>query len=92
VNQFKAPADKKGCTISQLALAWLLRQDEGIIPFPGTKRIKYLEENWGGLDVHLSDKEENEIRKFVDMAEVVGGRVPPNIDNSQAIVDPREQS
>jgi aryl-alcohol dehydrogenase-like predicted oxidoreductase len=92
VNQFKALADKKGCTMSQLALAWLLRQDEGIIPIPGTKRIKYLEENWGALDVHLSDEEEHEIRKFVDTVEVVGSRVPPRADNSQILVDTREEA
>ena len=47
VNQFKALADKKGCTISQLSLAWLLKQGDDIIPIPGTKKVKYLEENWG---------------------------------------------
>jgi len=38
VNQFKGFADKKGCSTSQLALAWLLKQGDDIIPIPGTKR------------------------------------------------------
>lgn len=60
VGQLKSFADKKGCTTSQLAIAWLLKQGNNIIPIPGTKKIKYLEENWGSLDVHLTDDEEKE--------------------------------
>ena len=45
VNQFKALVGKKGCTVSQLALAWLLKQGDGIFPIPGTKNFEYLEEN-----------------------------------------------
>ena len=45
---------EKGCTPSQLALAWVLAQGEDIVPIPGTKRRKYLEENLGALDVELS--------------------------------------
>ena len=77
VNQFKALADKKGCSTSQLAIAWLLKQGHDIIPIPGTKKIKYLEENWGALDVHLTDEEETEIRNFVETAEVAGDCMPP---------------
>ena len=76
VKQFTALAEKKGCTTSQLSLAWLLKQGDDIVPIPGTKRIKYLEENWAALDVHLSDEEEAEIRKFVESAEIVGSRNP----------------
>ncbi|KAB5576625.1 putative aldo-keto reductase [Coniochaeta sp. 2T2.1] len=63
VRQFKGLADKKGCTVTQLALAWLLKQGNDIIPIPGTKRIEYLEQNWGALQVALSDEDEVEIRK-----------------------------
>jgi aryl-alcohol dehydrogenase-like predicted oxidoreductase len=79
VNQFKELADKKSCTIAQLSLAWLLKQGDDIIPTPGTKTIKYLEENWGALGVHLTDEEEAEIRKFVEGAEIAGGRAPPSV-------------
>ena len=74
VNQFRALADKKSCTTSQLAIAWLMKQGDDIIPIPGTKRIEYLEENWGALDVHLTDDDEAEIRKFVKTAEIAGGK------------------
>lgn len=74
VAQFAELASKKGCTMSQLAIAWLLKQGDDIIPIPGTKKIKYLEENWGALDVQLTDEDETEIRKFVETAEVAGGR------------------
>jgi aryl-alcohol dehydrogenase-like predicted oxidoreductase len=76
VGQLKSFADKKCCTTSQLAISWLLKQGDNIIPIPGTKKIKYLEENWGSLDVHLTDDEEKEIRKFVETAEIAGARVP----------------
>jgi aryl-alcohol dehydrogenase-like predicted oxidoreductase len=74
VKKFSALADKKGCSTSQLALAWLLKQGDDIIPIPGTKKIKYLEENWGALEVKLTDEDEAEIRKFVETAEIAGGR------------------
>ena len=69
-------AKRKGCTPSQLTLKWLMAQGEDIIPIPGTKKIKYLEENMGALDVTLSKEEEQEIRKVVDEAEVHGERYP----------------
>lgn len=90
VNEFKAFADKKSCTTSQLAIAWLLKQGEDIIPIPGTKKIKYLEENWGSLKVHLTDEEEREIRKFVENSEIVGGRVP-EVYSYATLVDTKEE-
>jgi aryl-alcohol dehydrogenase-like predicted oxidoreductase len=53
VERIKALAAKKGCTPAQLALAWVLAQGNDIVPIPGTKRRRYLEENVGALDVHL---------------------------------------
>ena len=47
-------ADEKGCTPGQLALAWVLAQGEDIVPIPGTKRRRYLEENLGAVDVELT--------------------------------------
>ncbi|MCJ1315141.1 Aldo-keto reductase str7 [Xylographa vitiligo] len=69
-------AKKKGITAGQLTLAWLLKQDELVIPIPGTKKIKYLEENLGALDVVLSEKENTEIRNAVESAEIHGDRYP----------------
>ena len=74
VSQFKHLADKKGCTSSQLAIAWILKQGDDLIPIPGTKKMKYLEDNWGALNIHLTDEEEAEIRQFVESAEVSGYR------------------
>ncbi|KAI0009069.1 aldo/keto reductase [Xylariaceae sp. FL0662B] len=91
VNQFKALADKKGCTVAQLALAWLLKQGDDIIPIPGTKKLKYLEENWAALDVALSNEEEAEIRAFAETAEVAGGVLPAQFE-SHRFRDTKEES
>ena len=52
VERIKALAARKGCLPAQLALAWVLAQGDDIVPIPGTKRRRYLEENIGALDVH----------------------------------------
>ncbi|MCM8733568.1 aldo/keto reductase [Azospirillum sp. A1-3] len=57
VEQVKALGAQKGCTAGQVALAWLLAQGPEILPIPGTKRIKYLEENVGAAAVTLTDAE-----------------------------------
>ncbi len=54
VRKVEEMAAKKGVTASQLALAWVLAQGEDIVPIPGTKRTKYLEENVGAVEVELS--------------------------------------
>ena len=77
VRQYKALADKKGCSTSQLSLAWLLKQGNDIFPIPGTKQMKYLEDNWGALEVELTDEEEAEIRAFAEASALAGGQVPP---------------
>jgi aryl-alcohol dehydrogenase-like predicted oxidoreductase len=84
VNQFKALADKKGCSTSQLSIAWLLKQGDDIIPIPGTKKIKYLEDNWGALNVHLTNEEEAEIRNFAETADIAGGCIPPMFEDRKA--------
>jgi aryl-alcohol dehydrogenase-like predicted oxidoreductase len=50
-------AKQKGCTAAQLSLAWVLAQGEDIIPIPGTKRRKYLEENASAVDIVLSQED-----------------------------------
>ena len=76
VDEINQIAKKKGCTPGQLTLAWLLAQGPDVIPIPGTKKIKYLEENIAALDVKLTSSENAEIRKAVDSAEVHGQRYP----------------
>jgi aryl-alcohol dehydrogenase-like predicted oxidoreductase len=55
VGEVEAIAKEKGCTTAQLALAWVLAQGEDIVPIPGTKYVKYLDQNIGALDLELSD-------------------------------------
>ena len=76
VDKLEGLAKKKGITPGQLTLAWLMRQGEDIVPIPGTKRIKYLEENMGSLEVELSEEDVGEVRKAVDGAQVHGIRYP----------------
>jgi aryl-alcohol dehydrogenase-like predicted oxidoreductase len=54
VRRVEETAREKRCTASQLALAWVLAQDENIVPIPGTKRRKYLEDNVKSVDVNLT--------------------------------------
>jgi aryl-alcohol dehydrogenase-like predicted oxidoreductase len=54
VERVEALAAAKGCTSAQLALAWALAQGDDIVPIPGTKRIKYLEQNLAALDIRLT--------------------------------------
>ena len=81
-DQLGEIAKKKGCTAGQLVLAWLMAQGEDIIPIPGTKKLKYLEENMGALDVVISEEEEREIRRAVEAVEVHGARYPEHISGS----------
>ena len=55
VREVEAMAREKGCTTAQLALVWVLAQGEDIVPIPGTKRVRYLDENIGALEVKLSE-------------------------------------
>lgn len=50
-------ASKKGCTPGQLALAWVTAQGEDVVPIPGTKRLKYLEENIASTKIVLTSEE-----------------------------------
>jgi aryl-alcohol dehydrogenase-like predicted oxidoreductase len=54
VHHVERVASRKGCTPSQLVLAWLLHQGDDIVPIPGTKRVEFLEDNVGALGVTLT--------------------------------------
>jgi aryl-alcohol dehydrogenase-like predicted oxidoreductase len=69
-------AREKNCTPSQLALAWLLAQGNDIIPIPGTKRTKYLEENAGALDVKLTAEDLKRIEEVAPKGAASGLRYP----------------
>jgi aryl-alcohol dehydrogenase-like predicted oxidoreductase len=76
VEKIKALADEKGCTPSQLAIAWVLAQGEDIITIPGTKRIKYLEENIASENVQLTSKDLQTIEAIMPAGIVSGARYP----------------
>ena len=67
-------ADAKGCRPGQLALAWLLAQGPGIAPIPGTKRVRYLEENAGAATLELTPDDLAKIDSVVDPEQVSGER------------------
>ena len=69
-------AKEKGCTPAQLALAWVLAQGEFIFPIPGTKHIRYLEENLGAINVQLSQNELEEIERIAPKDVASGSRYP----------------
>jgi aryl-alcohol dehydrogenase-like predicted oxidoreductase len=76
VEKVEEIAREKGVTPSQLALAWVLAQGEDIVPIPGTKRIKYLEENVGALDVQLTDEDMRRIDEAFPKGATAGNRYP----------------
>ncbi|WP_339113019.1 aldo/keto reductase [Thioclava sp. GXIMD2076] len=67
-------AAAKGCTPAQLALAWLLAQGEDVVPIPGTKRLRYLEDNLGALDIAFSASELAALDRDLAALPVAGAR------------------
>ena len=67
-------AKEKGCTPGQLALGWVLAQGEYIVPIPGTKRVKYVEENAAADDVELTEADLARIDEIVPMGAAAGDR------------------
>ena len=74
VDQLAALAAELGLTASQLALAWLYAQGDDIIPIPGTKRVKYLEENAAAAGVHLTPAHVARIDAIAPKGVVAGAR------------------
>lgn len=74
VDRVRALAEAKGCTPGQLALAWVLAQGEDVVPIPGTKRIRYLEENVGATEVVLSAGDLAALAESVPRGSVTGAR------------------
>ncbi|KAJ2022300.1 hypothetical protein GGI06_001875 [Coemansia sp. S85] len=74
VDAFESLAKKRGCRPGQVALAWLMAQEKNLIVIPGTKRIKYLDENLGAGQITLTEEEIKALREFVDAANVQGER------------------
>ncbi|MDX6427561.1 MAG: hypothetical protein QOD52_2966 [Gaiellaceae bacterium] len=76
VAKIEEIASEKRVTPSQLALAWVLAQGEDIVPIPGTKRIKYLEENVGAVDVQLTEDDLRRIDEAFPKGATAGNRYP----------------
>ncbi|KAI0424421.1 aldo/keto reductase [Xylaria sp. FL1042] len=72
VHEIKKLATRKGCTVAQIALAWVASQ--GLIAIPGTTKPGRLEENWASRNVDLTEDEKREMRRIVDAAKPVGDR------------------
>jgi aryl-alcohol dehydrogenase-like predicted oxidoreductase len=81
VAEVTAIAAEKKCTTSQLALAWVLAQGDPVFPIPGTKRVKYLEENAGAVNVYLSSVDLEKLDKVFENG-VAGGRYPEEMMKS----------
>ncbi len=76
VDLVAAVATRKGVTVGQVALAWLLAQHPGIVPIPGTRRIERLEENLGAADVVLTPEDLTELESASASVQVQGDRYP----------------
>lgn len=74
VKQIEVIAREKGCTPGQLALAWVLAQGDDIVPIPGTKRLKYLEENMSSLAVEITRSDLERIAKLMPVGATAGER------------------
>jgi aryl-alcohol dehydrogenase-like predicted oxidoreductase len=82
VRRVEEIAKEKGCKPSQLALAWVMAQDKNIVPIPGTKRRKYLEENIAAIDVKLTIKDLRRIDEIFPTGAAAGLRYPEHMMNS----------
>ena len=76
VREVERLAEEKGCTTAQLALAWVLAQGEDIVPIPGTRRIKYLDENIGALNVKLTADDLRRLDQILPPGAAAGPRYP----------------
>jgi aryl-alcohol dehydrogenase-like predicted oxidoreductase len=76
VAQVEEIAAEKGITSSQLAIAWVLAQGEDVVPIPGTKRVKYLEENVAAADVVLSPNDLQRLEDAFPKGSTAGDRYP----------------
>ena len=75
----KELAKEKGVTPAQLSLAWVLAQGEDVVPIPGTKRVRYLEDNMGALHVSLTESDRKKIAERLARIPVVGERYTPEM-------------
>ena len=82
VTRIEAIASEKGCSASQLALAWVLAQGDALVPIPGTKRRTYLEENVAAADVELTPADLARIDEVAPLGAAAGMRYPAEMMGS----------
>ena len=75
----KELASERGITPAQLALAWVLAQGDDMVPIPGTKRVRYLEDNMGALNVKLADADLHKISAKLTEFQIAGERYTPEM-------------
>jgi aryl-alcohol dehydrogenase-like predicted oxidoreductase len=76
VRRVEAIAQEKGCTPAQLALAWVMAQGEDVVPIPGTKRVRYLEENVAATGIELSEEDLRRLDEAAPRGAAAGLRYP----------------
>jgi len=76
VDRVRTVAERKGATVGQVALAWLLAQKPSIVPIPGTRRLTRLDENIGAADVALTAEDLAELDEASTQVKIVGERYP----------------
>ena len=76
VEQIAIMAKEKGCTPGQLSLAWVLAQGDNLVPIPGTKRVRYLEENLAATKLSLTKADLQKLDKIAPVGAFVGERYP----------------
>lgn len=86
VAQVRALAEERGCTAGQVAIAWLLHRGQDVIPIPGTKRIKYLEENVGAVNVSLDAEALARLDDILPVGGAAGGRYDANFKGAPEAV------
>jgi aryl-alcohol dehydrogenase-like predicted oxidoreductase len=75
----KELAGEKGASPAQLALAWVLSQGKDLVPIPGTKRVRYLEDNMGALQISLTESDRKNIGERLAQIQIVGERYAPEM-------------
>jgi aryl-alcohol dehydrogenase-like predicted oxidoreductase len=74
VEQLQALAETKGCSVAQLAVGWVLAQGEDIVPIPGTRRVRYLEQNLRAADVVLTQSDLDRLDRIAPRGVIAGDR------------------
>jgi aryl-alcohol dehydrogenase-like predicted oxidoreductase len=80
IVEMKKIIEKKNCSMAQLALSWILAQSKNIVPIPGTKRVNYLEDNVGALNIKFSQGDLRALEKIFPVNSAKGKKYPDAFD------------